>query len=447
MSDSLKVDLYELTMSAAYLRAGRVPEATFELFVRRMPKNRGYLLCAGLQQALEYLQSFHFDREDLRYLRTLPVFADVDPSFFEAMENLRFTGDVWAVPEGTLVFANEPLLRITAPLIQAQLLETYLLSSINFQTMAATKASRVAAAARGRPVVDFGSRRAHGPDAGVLAARACFIGGCQSTSNLEAGRRFSLPVAGTMAHSFVMTFESEAAAFRRYLESFPRNSTLLVDTYDTLSGVKTAADLGPGVGAVRLDSGDLLRLSRQARKLLDAAGRQDVHIFASGDLNEYGIEKLLSQAAPIDAFGVGTDMVTSRDAPALDGVYKLVEISEPDGSRSHPIKLSEKKGTWPGPKQVFRRTGKRSEMLSDIVGLASETRSDNEPLLKKVMTSGVPMGQLPSLEEVRNRAHEQLSRLPPRFKRLQKPSVYSVKPSSALKTLIKNARPLNRSQR
>ena len=436
MSDSLKVDLYELTMAAAYLRAGKAPQATFELFVRRMPRNRGYLIFAGLQQALDYLVGFGFDREDLNYLRTLPAFAGVDPGFFAALENLRFTGDVWAVPEGTPVFANQPLMRVTAPLIQAQLLETYLLAGIGFQTLVATKAARVVQAARGRPVVDFGSRRAHGPDAGVLAARAGFIGGCRATSNVEAGRKFGLEVAGTMAHSFVMAFESEAAAFRRYLESFPENTTLLVDTYDTLEGVKKAAGMGPGVGAVRLDSGNLLDLSRRARRLLDRSGRNDIKIFASGDLDEYRIDKLLAHRAPIDAFGVGTAMVTSADAPALDAVYKVVETTEPDGSRTYPVKLSKKKATRPGAKQVFRRKGKRGKLLGDVVGLAAETRPGEEPLLEKVMANGVRVGSRPSLEDIRSRTQEQLLRLPPRVLRLRQPAAYRVKLSAALERLF-----------
>lgn len=436
MSDSLNVDLYELTMAAAYLRAGKTPQATFELFVRRLPKNRGYLIFAGLEQALDYLDSFRFDQEDLNYLRTLPALAEVDPGFFSVLGNLHFTGDVWAVPEGTPVFANQPLLRITAPLIQAQVLETYLLAGIGFQTLVASKAARVVQAARGRPVVDFGSRRAHGPEAGVLAARAAFIGGCRASSNLEAGKRFGLQVAGTMAHSFVMAFESEAVAFRRYLESFPEKTTLLVDTYDTLTGVKQAAAMGPGVGAVRLDSGNLLELSRRARRLLDRAGRKDVRIFASGDLDEYRIERLLGNRAPIDSFGVGTAMVTSADAPALDAVYKVVETVGPDGGRTYPFKLSLKKSTRPGVKQVFRRRGKRGNLLGDVVGLATETRPGEEPLLEKVMTNGVRVGSRPSLEDIRSRVQEQLSRLPPRVLRLRQPAAYPVKTSSTLERLF-----------
>ena len=436
MSDSLKVDLYELTMAAAYLRAGKLPQATFELFVRRMPKDRGYLIFAGLEQALEYLSEFCFDPEDLDYLRTLPALADVDPVFFTVLQNLRFTGDVWAVPEGTPVFANQPLLRITAPLIQAQVLETCLLAGVGFQTLVATKAARVVRAARGRPVVDFGSRRAHGPDAGVLAARAAFIGGCRASSNLEAGKRFGLQVAGTMAHSFVMAFGSEATAFRRYLESFPRNTTLLVDTYDTLAGAKQAAGMGPGVGAIRLDSGNLLDLSRRARRLLDRAGRKDVKIFASGDLDEYRIEKLIEHRAPIDAFGVGTAMVTSADAPSLDVVYKVVETVEPDGSRTYPFKLSSDKSTRPGAKQVFRRRGKRGNLLGDVVGLAQETRPGEEPLLEKVMANGIRVSPRPSLEDIRSRAQERLSRLPPRVLRQRQPAAYPVKTSSAVERLF-----------
>lgn len=285
-------------------------------------------------------------------------------------------------------------------------------------------------------MVDFGSRRAHGPEAGVLAARAAFIGGCRASSNLEAGKRFGLQVAGTMAHSFVMAFESEAVAFRRYLESFPEKTTLLVDTYDTLAGVEQAAAMGPGVGAVRLDSGNLLELSRRARRLLDRAGRKDVRIFASGDLDEYRIERLLGNRAPIDAFGVGTAMVTSADAPSLDAVYKVVETVGPDGGRTYPFKLSLKKSTRPGVKQVFRRRGKRGNLLGDVVGLATETRPGEEPLLEKVMTNGVRVGSRPSLEDIRSRVQEQLSRLPPRVLRLRQPAAYPVKTSSTLERLF-----------
>jgi nicotinate phosphoribosyltransferase len=440
MSDYLKVDLYELSMLAAYLHAKRNPQATFELFVRRLPVNRGYLVVAGLAQAVEFIRSFRFSAQDLDYLRKVPVFSGLGDEFFSQLEGLRFSGDVWAMPEGTLAFANQPLLRVTAPLIEAQLLETYLLTTINFQTMVASKASRIVQAARGRPVADFGSRRAHGSEAGVLAARAAYIGGCAATSNLEAGRRFGIPVTGTMAHSFVMSFATEQEAFMQYMNRFGSDATLLVDTYDTLNGAKLAAGLGPAVTAIRLDSGDLALLSRQARKLLDRAQRKDIKIVASGNLNEMRIEKLFEAGAKLDAFGVGTDLVTSQDAPSLDGVYKLVELVESDGSSLYPVKLSRNKTTWPGKKQVYRRVSKRGAVLSDMLCLADEEPPEGRPLLTQVVKHGQPIGRPESIDIIKERVSRQTTSLPPRFKCLRKPAAYTVAKSKKLTGLLKSVR-------
>ncbi|RME20423.1 MAG: nicotinate phosphoribosyltransferase, partial [Deltaproteobacteria bacterium] len=379
MSEALKTDLYELTMLAAYHRAGHNPLATFELFARRLPTNRGYLVFAGLEQALSFLEEFSFSPEDIDYLRGLPAFAGAAEGFFDMLAGLRFTGDVWAVPEGTAVFAGEPLLRVTAPLWEAQIVETWLLSAIHLQTLVASKAARVVDAARELAVFDFGSRRAHGPEAGLFAARASYIGGCSGTSNCEAGRRFGIPVAGTMAHSYVMSFPSEREAFQNYLALHPGGTTLLVDTYDIVEAAKLAASLGPACKAVRIDSGDLAQLAVKVRKALDDAGRKDVRIILSGNLNEYRIEKLLKARAPVDAFGVGTEMVVSADAPALDLVYKLVET---DG---RPVaKRSRGKSTVGGRKQVWRTFDKRGRMLRDCVGLDGE-RLPGEQLLVQVM--------------------------------------------------------------
>ncbi len=364
-------DLYQLTMAAAYFENGLTQSATFELFVRALPPRRDFLVVAGLEQALDYLDGLRFTADEIGFLRGQPVFKNVSREFFAFLRDLRFTGEVSAMPEGTVAFANEPLLRVTAPIIEAQLVETALLSIINHQTMIASKAARVVAAARGRPVIEFGTRRAHGPEAGMLGARAAYIGGCAGTSNVEAGRRFGIPVFGTMAHSFVMSFDREEDAFRSFLRAFPDTATILVDTYDTIAAVKMLSKLKP-VPAVRLDSGDLVSLSRQVRKILDNAGMTTTKIFTSGDLDEERIAELLDAGAPIDAFGVGTQLSTSYDAPALGGVYKLVSTGA--GGR---LKLSADKATYPLPKQVWRRAG------GDLIAAADETPPGNDwqPLL------------------------------------------------------------------
>src|SRR5438105_2577745 len=307
----LLTDLYELTMAAGYAQKHFEARATFELFVRHLPPHRNYLVAAGLEQALHFLESVHFSSEDISYLHSLPLFRHVDGGFFEFLTRFRFTGDVWALPEGTIFFPGEPLLRVTAPIAEAQLVETSLLSIVHFQTLIASKAARVTTAAAGRPVVEFGSRRAHGVEAGVLAARAAFVGGCQGTSNTFAGRRFGIPVYGTQAHSWIMAHEDEAEAFRDFLDVFPEQSTLLVDTYDVRAAMEKIIALGRKPAGVRLDSGDILADSKWVRKRLDQAGWKEVQIFASGELDEDRIEVLLRSSAQIDAFCVGTALSRS----------------------------------------------------------------------------------------------------------------------------------------
>ncbi len=430
---ALATDLYELTMAAGYFAAGRNERASFELFVRELPPNRSYLVVAGLEQALHFLRTLRFSDDALRYLRSQPVFRHVADAFFNYLRRFRFSGDVDAMPEGTIAFASEPLLRITAPLIEAQVVETYLLATLNYQTLVATKASRVVAAARGRAVVDFGSRRAHGPQAGLLAARAAYIGGCVGTSNVLAGHLLGIPIFGTQAHSWVMAFDSEEEAFRSYLETFPEHTTLLLDTYDTLAAARKAAALGPRVAGVRLDSGDLAPLSRRVRRILDDAGMAATRILASGDLNEYRIAELLRQGAAIDAFGVGTDLVTSRDAPALGAVYKLVELAV-NGRSAPRLKRSEQKETYPGRKQVRRILAPRGCYHRDVICLEGEPH-EGEPLLVPVMRGGRLVAPLPSLKEARERAAASLALLPPRFRRLQRPATYPVRWSPGLKKL------------
>ncbi len=434
----LATDLYELTMAAGFFEHGKHERATFELFVRSFPKHRSYLVAAGLEQALHYLASLHFSKRAIQYLRAHPSFAHISDGFFEYLGDFRFGGDVWAMPEGTVFFPGEPVLAVSAPLIHAQIVETYLLTTINYQTLVATKAARTVAAARGRAVVDFGARRAHGFAAAMAAARASYIGGCAGTSNVLAARELGLPAVGTAAHSWTMAFGSEQAAFDAYQKVFPESTTLLIDTYDVIEGAKRAAKLKGKVNAVRLDSGDLLAQSRQVREILDAAGAREVRIVASGDLNEFKIDELLRAGAPIDSFGVGTEMVTSRDDPALSGVYKLVEIEE-GGAMRPRVKLSEDKATYPCRKQVFRRSDLRGRYAGDVVARA-DAAMEGEPLLAPVMRAGKLACRLPRLDAIQQRTLESLARLPSKHKRLQRAVRYPVAMSQGLETALAVAR-------
>ncbi|MGE0105047.1 MAG: nicotinate phosphoribosyltransferase [Blastocatellales bacterium] len=407
----LATDLYQLTMAAAYLASGRVGRASFELFVRRLPKERSYLVAAGLEQALEYLSGLSFDGEEIEYLRGLPVFAGVSEEFFDYLREFRFSGEVWAMPEGTVAFAGEPLLRVTAPLIEAQIVETYLLATINFQTLIATKAARIVEAAQGRGVIEFGARRCHGFGAAIAAARAAYIGGCIGTSNVEAGKLFGLPVFGTAAHSFTMAFDREVEAFEAYFRTFPGSTTLLLDTYDTIEAARLATRFGPALKGVRLDSGDMTALSIEVRRILDEAGMEGTKILASGDLDEFKIERMLEDGARIDMFGVGTELSTSRDAPALGGVYKMVEVDR-DHSHDPKMKLSREKATYPLRKQVWRHSSPDGTFLKDTIAIASEDHSPAEPLLTPVMRDGRLIGKLPGLDDSRARAADQTRRLP-----------------------------------
>ncbi|MFP4055895.1 MAG: nicotinate phosphoribosyltransferase [Candidatus Brocadiia bacterium] len=427
---ALATDLYEVTMAAGYLQADMNQQASFELFVRSLPAHRSFLLVAGLEQVVHYVRNLHFSAEAIDYLRSQPVFESVSDGFFDYLRELRFRGSVDAMPEGTVAFADEPLLRVTAPMADAQIVETYLLSTINFQTMVATKAARVVEAAEGRGVVDFGSRRAHGPQAGVLAARAAYIGGCAGTSNVLAGQQLGIRIFGTQAHSWVMAFPTESEAFTAYHKAFPDHTILLLDTYDTIEAARKAARFGPGLAGVRLDSGDLAALSKQVRAILDQAGMGDTRIVASGDLNEYRIADVLAQGVAIDAFGVGTELVTSKDAPSLGGVYKLVE--QHIGGQPVPrLKLSTDKETYPGRKQVRRLADAQGRFQGDAIGTTDE-EGDGEPLLVPILREGRLVGPLPSLEAIRERAAESLRRLPPRFRRLDGPDAYPVRHSRRL---------------
>jgi len=435
----LLTDLYELTMAAAYFQTGKYQDrATFELSIRSLPAHRSFLLAAGLEQAVQYFEKFAYTAAEIDFLRQHPSFSTVRPEFFDYLASLRFTGNVWAVPEGTPVFAEEPLLRVTAPIIEAQIAETYLLSMITYQTTVASKAARMVRAAAGRGVVEFGTRRAHGPGAGTLAARASYIGGCLGTSNVLAGYSLGIPTYGTAAHSWIMAFEEEEEAFRKFASIYGSRAILLVDTYDAVEGVKKALRLGLPFRGVRLDSGNFAEASRVIRKLLDEGGRSDGVIMASGDLNEYSIGKLTEANAPIDLYGVGTDLVTSRDAPALSGVYKMVEI-ESGGQVRETAKFSEAKISYPGQKQICRFS-ENGQYARDVLALASESFPQGEPLLVPVIENGKRVRRAPSLEAIRDFASANLDHLPPEVQRLERAASYPVERSAGLKNLLESVR-------
>jgi len=437
---ALLTDLYELTMCAAYHKSGVKGKATFELFVRSLPSNRSYLVFAGLEQALHYLQNLHFSREHIDYLRSRGLFED---DFLAYLGHFRFTGEMHAMPEGTVFFANEPVIRVTAPIVEAQLAETFLLNAINFQTLAATKASRAVHAAAGRTVVDFSPRRAHGPDAAMKSARSSYLAGFAGTSNVLAGMLYGMPIYGTIAHSFIMSHENELDAFRSYAAAFPDQCTLLIDTYDTLQGARNAVEVGKELEAkghslagVRLDSGDLLKLSKGVRAILDKGGFPKAKIFASGDLDEYKIEKLVRKGAPIDAFGVGTSLGTSNDAPSLNVNYKLCEVADERGSMRPVMKLSAEKNSLPGRKQVYREIDKKGYFVTDVIALDGEFAT-RQPLLLKWMDEGRIVKRLPKLDDLRERATQELSMLPEQYKAFAKAPAYPVKLSPKLTALIK----------
>lgn len=430
---SLFTDLYELSMAQAYLADGLTVPADFELYFRDPGPRRGYVIAAGLESVLTALERFGFDDGELEYLASLEQF---DPEFIDWLTTARFEGEVTALPEGTAVFPEEPLLRLRAPLPLAQLLETRVLNAIHYESLVATKAARMVDAAAGRNVVDFGARRAHGVDAAVAAARASWIGGCAGTSNMVAGRRFGLPVLGTMAHSFVQAHGNELEAFRRFVARYPA-TTLLVDTYDTIEGVRNvirlAGELGDAfaVQAIRIDSGDLSDLTRRARELLDEAGLTGVAIIVSGGLNEYRIAALIESGAPVEGFGVGTELVVSRDEPTLDFAYKLVACD--DRPR---MKASAGKASLPGPKQVFRQWDD-GRMTGDTIAAAGETLA-GEPLLQPVMRDGVRLDSPEKLATIRARVHGQLDALPSAVRRLDpgpQPTRYPVTVSECLQGL------------
>ena len=430
-SSVLLTDLYELTMLQAYHDRGMNGTAVFEFFSRKLPPQRNFLIAAGLEQAIEYLCGLRLATEELASLDSTGRFTS---SFLKSLEDLRFTGDVHAMPEGTPFFPDEPILRVIAPLREAQLIESRIVNLLHFQTVVASKAVRMVLAAPERLLVDFGLRRAHGAEAGLLSARASYIAGFSGTATVLAGMRFGIPVFGTMAHSFIQAHDSELQAFENFVRSHPAKATLLIDTYDTVAGARKVARLaarlardGMTVQGVRIDSGDLGECARRVRQVLDAEGMQAVSIFASSGLDEYALRDLA--AAPIDGFGVGTKMNTSADAPYLDCAYKLVEY---DGRPKR--KRSEGKATWPGRKQVYRRFNADGLIEGDTLTVEGDLQ-EGTPLLKAVMKGGRPVGGSPSAQAVREYVRTQLAALPERLRLLDHADPFVPTCSEALRLL------------
>jgi nicotinate phosphoribosyltransferase len=428
---TLLTDLYQLTMAQAYFRERRWGQATFSLFIRTYPKNRGYLVMAGLQDAVEYLENFHFDQSGLDYLDSLALFSD---DFLHYLAGLHFTGDVHAMPEGRIYFVDEPVLELTAPIIEAQIVETFIINQIHLQTLIATKAARCVRAAGTRAVVDFALRRTHGSDAGMKVARTSYLAGFAGTSNVLAGQRYGIPLVGTMAHSFVSSFERELDAFRAYVASFPDKAILLIDTYDTIAGAKNAVQVakemagrGRKLLGVRIDSGDLEASAKEVRRIFDAEGFTDVKIIGSGGLDEFDLERLA--AAPFDSYGVGTKMGMSADAPWTDMAYKLVEYQE------RPVlKLSTGKRSHPGKKQVFRQKDANGKAAKDIIGLRDED-VPGEILLGEIMRDGRASSNSPTLAEMREKLAADLDSLADGVKAIREPNRYTVEFSSKLEAL------------
>ena len=429
MNLALFTDLYELTMLQSYFEERMRETAVFSLFVRRLPERRNYLLAAGLDDILCYLETLHFDDESIRYLASLNRFSN---RFLEHLRTFRFSGEVHAVPEGTPFFPNEPILEVVAPIGEGQFVETFIINQIQLQTMLASKAARVVEAAGGRRVVDFGLRRIHGIDAGMKAARAFHIAGVDGTSNVAAGRRYGLEVSGTMAHSYIQSHDDEADAFLAFARVYP-DTVLLVDTYDTVAAIHKIVSLarehreGFRVGGIRLDSGDLVALSREARRILDAGGLSNVSIFASGSLNEDKVAQLVAARAPIDGFGVGTEMGVSGDAPSLEIIYKLVEYA----GRGR-MKLSPGKEVLPGQKQIFRV--EQDGVAHHDVLACDDERLAGRALLQCVMKNGVRIAASPpSLDDIRDFARQEIGRLPPALRALTTPPApYPVEISARL---------------
>ena len=435
----LSTDFYQLTMGAAYYQYNldnHIKEkddiAVFNYFIRKYPKNRNYLIFAGLEQVIHYLQNARFSEKTIEFLRKKDVFNEIDSSFFdEYLPKFKFKLDVWAIKEGNFFFPNEPVMKIQGPMFHAQLVETYILNVINYQTIVASKASRIKNIAQQKTLLEFGTRRSHSPLAGVYAARASYVAGFNGTSNVIADIELGINSSGTMAHSFVQRFDNEMESFDVYTNIYGHNSILLIDTYDTEQAAKKISKYKNTIKAVRIDSGDLIEHAKKVRKILDKNGCEKVQIVASSDLNEYKIKKILESNAPIDAFGVGTELATSRDDPTIAGVYKLIEYNN-----KPKIKISEDKLTYPGKKQIYRIFNKQGKVIEDFLTLDSEPAPPNsEALLILVMKEGSLITELPSLNNIQQYYNENIEKLPNKFKVLEENHIFKVRISKKLSNL------------
>ncbi|MHA2400190.1 MAG: nicotinate phosphoribosyltransferase [Promethearchaeota archaeon] len=435
----LSTDFYQLTMAAAYYQynlENNIKEkddiATFEYFVRKLPRNRNYLIFAGLEQVLYYILHARFSKKTIEFLRNKPVFKKIDSSFFnEYLPNFKFNLDVWSIEEGNFFFPNEPILRVQGPMIHAQLVETYLLNVVNYQTLIASKASRIKNVASDKVLLEFGTRRSHSPLAGVYAARASYIAGFNGTSNVIADIELGINSTGTMAHSFIQRFDTELESFKTYFNIYDDNSILLIDTYDTEKGAKKSTQFGNKIKGVRIDSGDLAKHAKKVRRILDEKGNHNVLIVASSDLNEYKIKEITDKNAPIDAFGVGTELATSRDDPSISGVYKLIEYNT-----APKIKISEEKITYPGIKQVFRLFDENGMFKNDILGLETEVTPDRaELVLKPIMKKAKIIIEMPELSEIQAFYNENIKKLPDIYKSLDPTQVLDLEISPKLEEL------------
>jgi nicotinate phosphoribosyltransferase len=433
MPSALLTDLYQLNMIQAYLESGQTDTAVFEFFVRKLPAQRSFFMAAGLEQALEFLENLRFSNDELAWLESSGRFS---AGLIDYLANFRFSGDVHAMPEGTVFFANEPSVRITAPLPQAQLVETRLINVLHFQSLIASKAARMVLLAPDKLLVDFGLRRAHGAEAGLMAARASYIAGFAGTATVLAEKSFGIPIYGTMAHSFVQSFDDESAAFEAFARARPDNLVLLIDTYDTVAAARKVVALAPRLQAlgikvrgVRLDSGDLVALAKSVRRILDDGGLKDTTIFASGGIEEDTLVAFARERAPIDGIGIGTSLATSSDAPAFDCAYKLQEYAGlPRRKRSTG------KATWPGRKQVWRRYGPDGRMVSDILS-TDDDKHEGEPLIRPVILGGRRVASQPSLHDIRAHARRELGRLPAGFETLTPPTRYAAHVAPSLERL------------
>ena len=435
----LATDFYQLTMGAAYYQynlENHITEsndiATFELFIRKFPKNRNYLIFAGFEQAIHYLLNARFTEQTIEFLRKKEVFRNIDSSFFdEYLPKFKFKLDVWAMKEGNFFFPNEPIMRVTGPMFHAQIVETYLLNVINYQTLVASKASRIKNIASDKVLLEFGTRRSHSPLAGVYAARASYIAGFNGTSNVIADLELGINSSGTMAHSFVQKFDDEMESFNLYYKIYEDDSIFLIDTYDTEIGAEKSSKFGNNIKGVRIDSGDLIDHAKKVRKILDNNGCKKVLIVASSDLNEYKIKEIIDKKAPIDAFGVGTELATSRDDPSISGVYKLIEYNN-----IPKIKVSEEKIAYPGKKQVYRIYDKDGMFKEDILSLENEpSPPDSEALLIPIMKNGELIIELPEINEIQEFYLDNIKKLPDSYKKLEKINIAELKISEKLQNL------------